>query len=83
MHHSSSCTRHKVATAGTTAVNGFSWYLALNIRMAESIKIENVQDRLDCLQELTDFTEKCRKRLNDIFDTLGWSWTYEDANKVS
>ncbi|XP_056900382.1 U11/U12 small nuclear ribonucleoprotein 48 kDa protein [Takifugu flavidus] len=49
--------------------------------MAESIKIENVQDRLDCLQELTEFTEKCRKRLNDIFDTLGWSWTYEDANK--
>lgn len=51
--------------------------------MSESLKTESLQDRLDCLQELTEFTEKCRKRLNDIFDTLGWSWNYEDANKVS
>lgn len=51
--------------------------------MSESLKAESLQNRLDCLQELTEFTEKCRKRLNDIFDTLGWSWNYEEANKVS
>lgn len=51
--------------------------------MSESLKTESVQDRLDRIQELTEFTEKCRKRLNDVFDTLGWSWNYEDANKVS
>lgn len=51
--------------------------------MSESLKTESLQDRLDCLQELTEFTEKCRTRLNDIFDKLGWSRNYEDANKVS
>lgn len=51
--------------------------------MSGSLETESLQDRLDCLQDLTEFTEKCRKRLNDIFDTLGWSWNYEDANQVS
>lgn len=50
--------------------------------MSASMESESLQHRLDCLQELTEFTEKCRKRLNDIFDALGWSWNYEDANKV-
>ncbi|CAG04553.1 unnamed protein product [Tetraodon nigroviridis] len=49
--------------------------------MSGSLETESLQDRLDCLQDLTEFTEKCRKRLNDIFDTLGWSWNYEDANQ--
>lgn len=51
--------------------------------MSESPNAESLQNRLDRLQELTEFTEKCRKRLKDIFDSLGWSWNYEDANEVS
>lgn len=35
--------------------------------------METLQDRLDRLKELTDFTEKCKQHLQDIFETLGWS----------
>ncbi|XP_019961335.1 U11/U12 small nuclear ribonucleoprotein 48 kDa protein [Paralichthys olivaceus] len=34
---------------------------------------QTVQDRLDRLRELEEFTENCKKQLNDIFETLGWS----------
>ncbi|XP_040900542.1 U11/U12 small nuclear ribonucleoprotein 48 kDa protein [Toxotes jaculatrix] len=45
--------------------------------MSDSLKTESLQDRLDRLQELTEFTENCRKQLNDIFETLGWSLDYK------
>nr|XP_015805445.2 U11/U12 small nuclear ribonucleoprotein 48 kDa protein [Nothobranchius furzeri] len=34
------------------------------------------------LQELTEFTEKCKKQLNDIFDELGWSQDYKDPEPM-
>ncbi|XP_038148313.1 U11/U12 small nuclear ribonucleoprotein 48 kDa protein [Cyprinodon tularosa] len=46
--------------------------------MSASIPPETVQDRLDRLKELTEFTEKCKKQLNEIFETLGWSQEYDD-----
>lgn len=51
--------------------------------MSDSLQTETLQDRLDRVQELTEFTEKCKKQLDDIFETLGWSWDYEDSDKVS
>ncbi|TMS11164.1 U11/U12 small nuclear ribonucleoprotein 48 kDa protein [Larimichthys crocea] len=44
--------------------------------MADSLPTTSVQDRLQRLQELTEFTENCKKRLDDVFETLGWSWDY-------
>ncbi|XP_010750816.3 U11/U12 small nuclear ribonucleoprotein 48 kDa protein [Larimichthys crocea] len=44
--------------------------------MADSLPTTSVQDRLQRLQELTEFTETCKKRLDDVFETLGWSWDY-------
>ncbi|KAA8592046.1 hypothetical protein FQN60_017420, partial [Etheostoma spectabile] len=41
--------------------------------MSDSLKTQTLQDRLDRLQELEEFTENCKKQLNDIFETLGWS----------
>lgn len=46
--------------------------------MSDSSQTEDVQDRVDRLQELTAFTEKCNKQLNEIFETLGWSRDYKD-----
>lgn len=46
--------------------------------MSDSLKTQTLQDRLDRLQELTEFTENCKKQLNDIFETLGWS--LDDSN---
>lgn len=57
--------------------------LGLNLKMSDSLQGETLQDRMDRVQELTEFTEKCKKRLEDIFERLGWSWDCEDANKVS
>lgn len=51
--------------------------------MSESLPAETLQDRMDRLQELTEFTEKCKKRLDDIFEKLGWSRDDEDAGSVS
>ncbi|XP_031723311.1 U11/U12 small nuclear ribonucleoprotein 48 kDa protein [Anarrhichthys ocellatus] len=45
--------------------------------MSDSLETQTLQDRLDRLQELTDFTENCKKQLNDVFETLGWSKDYK------
>ncbi|XP_070821675.1 U11/U12 small nuclear ribonucleoprotein 48 kDa protein [Chaetodon trifascialis] len=49
--------------------------------MSDSSKIETDQDRLDRLQELTEFTENCKKQLDDIFETLGWSSDYKGSSQ--
>lgn len=36
---------------------------------------------MERLQELTEFTEKCKKQINDIFETLGWSLDYKNSNQ--
>ncbi|KAK2845153.1 hypothetical protein Q5P01_011812 [Channa striata] len=41
--------------------------------MSESLQTQTIEDRLERLRELTDFTETCRKQLNDIFESVGWS----------
>ncbi|XP_034729570.1 U11/U12 small nuclear ribonucleoprotein 48 kDa protein [Etheostoma cragini] len=41
--------------------------------MSDSLKTQTLHDRLDRLQELEEFTENCKKQLDDIFETLGWS----------
>lgn len=46
--------------------------------MSDSLGTETLQDRLDRLRELTEFTESCKKQLDDIFETLGWSLDYKD-----
>ncbi|XP_041799357.1 U11/U12 small nuclear ribonucleoprotein 48 kDa protein isoform X2 [Chelmon rostratus] len=46
-----------------------------------SDSLETLQDRLDRLQELTDFTENCKKQLDDIFETLGWSPDYKGSTQ--
>ncbi|XP_034466693.1 U11/U12 small nuclear ribonucleoprotein 48 kDa protein [Hippoglossus hippoglossus] len=35
------------------------------------------QDRVEYLRELEEFTENCKKQLNDIFESLGWSPHYK------
>ncbi|XP_022617777.1 U11/U12 small nuclear ribonucleoprotein 48 kDa protein [Seriola dumerili] len=45
--------------------------------MADPLEIQTVQDRLNRLKELTEFTENCRNQLSDIFKTLGWSMDYK------
>lgn len=45
--------------------------------MSDSLETRTLQDRLDRLQELTEFTENCKKRLDDMFETLGWSRDYK------
>ncbi|KAG7214246.1 hypothetical protein INR49_023222 [Caranx melampygus] len=35
------------------------------------------EGRLEFLKELTEFTENCRKQLNEIYETLGWSPEYK------
>ncbi|XP_041648497.1 U11/U12 small nuclear ribonucleoprotein 48 kDa protein isoform X2 [Cheilinus undulatus] len=47
--------------------------------MSDPLEARTLQDRLDRLQELTEFTENCRKQLNGIFETLGWSLDYNDS----
>ncbi|XP_056618616.1 U11/U12 small nuclear ribonucleoprotein 48 kDa protein [Triplophysa dalaica] len=32
-----------------------------------------LQERVQCLQELADFTETCQAELKDLFEALGWS----------
>ncbi|XP_076592687.1 U11/U12 small nuclear ribonucleoprotein 48 kDa protein [Chaetodon auriga] len=49
--------------------------------MSDSSKTETVKDRLDRLQELTEFTENCKKQLDDIFETLGWSRDYKGSSQ--
>lgn len=47
--------------------------------MSDSLETKTLQDRLDRLQELTEFTENCKKQLNDIFESLGWSPDYKQV----
>ncbi|KAM9352777.1 U11/U12 small nuclear ribonucleoprotein 48 kDa protein [Symphorus nematophorus] len=49
--------------------------------MSDSSETQTLQDRLKRLQELTEFTEKCKKQLDDIFETLGWSRDYKDCSQ--
>uniref|UniRef100_UPI0037E733EA U11/U12 small nuclear ribonucleoprotein 48 kDa protein n=1 Tax=Semicossyphus pulcher TaxID=241346 RepID=UPI0037E733EA len=48
--------------------------------MSDSLQTQTIEDRLNCLQELTEFTENCRKQLDDIFESLGWSQDYKNYN---
>ncbi|XP_030249530.1 U11/U12 small nuclear ribonucleoprotein 48 kDa protein [Sparus aurata] len=45
--------------------------------MSESLEIKTLQDRLDRIQELEEFTENCKKQLDKIYETLGWSRDYK------
>uniref|UniRef100_A0A3B5LD01 CHHC U11-48K-type domain-containing protein n=1 Tax=Xiphophorus couchianus TaxID=32473 RepID=A0A3B5LD01_9TELE len=47
--------------------------------MSDPVQSEALQDRLDRLQELTEFTETCQKQLNELFETLGWSQENDDC----
>lgn len=49
----------------------------------DSAPTETVQDRVDRVQELTEFTEKCMKQLEKLFHQLGWSPDYQQAAAVS
>ncbi|XP_074539773.1 U11/U12 small nuclear ribonucleoprotein 48 kDa protein [Halichoeres trimaculatus] len=44
--------------------------------MSDPSDTQTLQERLDCLKDLEEFTENCRKQLNDIFETLGWAQDY-------
>ncbi|XP_035529033.1 U11/U12 small nuclear ribonucleoprotein 48 kDa protein [Morone saxatilis] len=48
--------------------------------MSEVLGTQTVEDRLERLKELTEFTENCKKQLDEIFTTLGWSPDYNDSN---
>lgn len=48
--------------------------------MTESLEGQALQDRLNRLQELTDFTENCKKQLNELFEALGWT---QDSTQVT
>lgn len=45
--------------------------------MSESLEIKTLQDRLDRIQELEEFTENCKTQLDKIYETLGWSRDYK------
>ncbi|XP_033495560.2 U11/U12 small nuclear ribonucleoprotein 48 kDa protein [Epinephelus lanceolatus] len=49
--------------------------------MSDLLQTETLQDRLERLRELTEFTENCKKQLNDIFETLGWSLDFKDSSQ--
>lgn len=49
----------------------------------DSAPTETVQDRMDRVQELAQFTEKCMKQLEKLFHQLGWSPDYQEAPTVS
>ncbi|XP_070768265.1 U11/U12 small nuclear ribonucleoprotein 48 kDa protein [Enoplosus armatus] len=50
--------------------------------MSDSVETQTLQDRLDRLRELTEFTENCKKQLDGIFETLGWSLDYKDREAM-
>ncbi|XP_061574492.1 U11/U12 small nuclear ribonucleoprotein 48 kDa protein [Cololabis saira] len=52
-----------------------------NATMSEPLSPNTLQDRMDSLQELTEFTEKCKKQLQDMFEALGWSQDYKPPNQ--
>lgn len=41
--------------------------------MCETSFSSALQERMQCLQELADFTESCQAELQDLFEALGWS----------
>ncbi|KAI7806559.1 U11/U12 small nuclear ribonucleoprotein 48 kDa protein isoform X2 [Triplophysa rosa] len=41
--------------------------------MCETSLPSALQERMQCLQELGDFTESCQAELKDLFEALGWS----------
>ncbi|KAM8870334.1 U11/U12 small nuclear ribonucleoprotein 48 kDa protein [Spinachia spinachia] len=49
--------------------------------MSEPSVTTTLQERLDRLRELTEFTENCKKQLDDVFETLGWSKNYRDHSQ--
>ncbi|XP_068425117.1 U11/U12 small nuclear ribonucleoprotein 48 kDa protein [Clinocottus analis] len=44
--------------------------------MSESSETQSVEQRLQRLKELNDFTEDARKQLDAMFEALGWSMDY-------
>uniref|UniRef100_A0A673A3D3 Small nuclear ribonucleoprotein 48 (U11/U12) n=1 Tax=Sphaeramia orbicularis TaxID=375764 RepID=A0A673A3D3_9TELE len=57
------------------------YILDYNPEMAELLETQSLQDRMSRLQELTEFTENCKKQLQDIFETLGWSQDYTGSDQ--
>lgn len=53
-----------------------------NAMMSDSLQSQTLQDRLDRVRELTEFTEKCQQQLRDIFKALGWSEDYKTSKQV-
>ncbi|XP_059195205.1 U11/U12 small nuclear ribonucleoprotein 48 kDa protein [Centropristis striata] len=49
--------------------------------MSDKLETLSLQERLDRLRELTEFTENCKKQLNEICETLGWSLDSKDSNR--
>ncbi|XP_068179127.1 U11/U12 small nuclear ribonucleoprotein 48 kDa protein isoform X1 [Antennarius striatus] len=49
--------------------------------MSDLLQTKTLQDRLERLQELTEFTERCNKQLDDMFESLGWSRDYKGSNQ--
>ncbi|MCI4374053.1 hypothetical protein PGIGA_G00001610 [Pangasianodon gigas] len=42
--------------------------------MSEFDSSEALQERLETLHQLTEFTQNCRAQLTELFEVLGWSW---------
>ncbi|KAM9852628.1 U11/U12 small nuclear ribonucleoprotein 48 kDa protein [Aulostomus maculatus] len=49
--------------------------------METSLNSETVQERMERLRELTEFTETCQKQLENLYLRLGWSPDYEHPNR--
>ncbi|XP_061144587.1 U11/U12 small nuclear ribonucleoprotein 48 kDa protein [Syngnathus typhle] len=41
--------------------------------MSDVLKTTTLQERMEHLQELLEFTEQCQKQIQDLYDALGWS----------
>lgn len=39
----------------------------------EVLEMQKCQDRLRCLEELTEFTTNCKNQLDELIETLGWT----------
>ncbi|XP_034029875.1 U11/U12 small nuclear ribonucleoprotein 48 kDa protein [Thalassophryne amazonica] len=50
--------------------------------MAQSLETSTLQERINCLNELAEFTENCRKQLVDAFQMLGWSVDYNKQEEM-
>ncbi|XP_062393686.1 U11/U12 small nuclear ribonucleoprotein 48 kDa protein [Sardina pilchardus] len=47
--------------------------------MSETVNTEPLQDRLQTLQELTEFTENCETKLKELFDSLEWDQKWNES----